>query len=335
MDTNIEREAPLVYIIVLNHNGRGWLGNCLESLFKSSYPHFRIAVVDNASKDDSVDFVRTNFPAAEVIANHDNLGFAGGMNVGIRHALAFRGEYVFLVNEDTRFDGGCLEELVEVARANRQIGLLVPWQFKYDTDSLHVVFGRWLRASLGPQALDLLGNRAERWYEVQDASGAAMLINLQALQVVGLFDPLYFIYFEETDLCRRLIFHGFKIGLCPRAHFWHQEHLDARWKTMLLGRSHLIFQLKDPFKGPVINVGRALITLLENLLLNAVRLDFSYLAFMMRVCGELAANYGLIQKRRRLEITGFAGLTLSGADGGGEAAASDLALSKVRALLRK
>jgi len=335
MNKHIKIEAPLVYIIVLNYNGRDWLGNCLESLFKSDYPHFKIAVVDNASQDDSVDFIRTNFPAAEIIANPNNLGFTGGMNIGIRRALASRAEYAFLVNEDSKFEAGCLGELVEVARANQQIGLLVPVQFKYGSNSLHVVFGRWLRARLGPKAAHLLENQAERWYEVQDASGAAMLVNLQAIRVVGLLDPLYFIYFEESDLCRRMIFHGFKIGLCSRAHFWHQEHLDARWKTMFLGRSHLIFLLKDPFRAPLINLGRALVTLLRNLLENAIRLNVRHLAFMLKVCGELGVNYRLIQRRRRLEMVRFGGVRSFWPQEEEEAAASNLALSKIRALLKK
>jgi GT2 family glycosyltransferase len=329
--------APLVYIVILSYNGITWLKKCLTSVLNSDYENYKIILVDNASKDDSVGFVEVNYPGIKVIVSRQNLGFAGGMNIGIRQALAGGADQVFLLNQDTQIDGACLRELVAVAQAHEGIGLLVPVQFRYGSHDLHQIFHKWLRFNLGFEAQTLLSGSGPDYYEVPAASGAAMLISIRALKVVGLLDAQYFSYFEETDLCRRLRFHGFKIGLCPKAHFWHAEDLSAPWKTMLLGRSHLIFSLKDPFHHAVLNVFRALDVLIRNLVISALHFDIANIAFMMLVCRELALNLGEIQVRRRSEMLGFSGLGSwwrDETDHGAEAR-SVAALSKIRALLGK
>ena len=328
-------KAPIVYVIILSYNGLNWLENCIESVLNSDYSNFKIIYVDNASKDESVDFIRMHYPGVEVLANRKNLGFTGGMNTGIRHALAAEADYVFLLNEDTYLDAGCLRELMAVAQAHEKLGLLAPVQFRYGSPELHKVFQRWLKNHLGVEAQTRLNEPGPDYYEVPDASGAAMLISLKALKIVGLLDAQYFIYFEETDLCRRLRFHGFKIGLCPTAHFWHAEELAVPWKSMLLGRSHLIYTLKDPFHPPGLNVFRALDILIRNLCISAVHFDISNLSFMMQSCGELARHFGEILTRRRAEMVGFADSRTwwrYETDKGGEAR-GEAALRKMQALL--
>ena len=200
------------------------------------------------------------------------------MNIGIRHALDRNADYVFLVNQDTRFDRECLRELLAVAGSSSQIGLLVPMQFEYGADSLNSVFQGWLKKNFGPGDPDLAKLKTQPFYDVQDVSGAALLISRRALKVVGLFDPIYFAYSEESDLCRRLIFHGFRIVLCTRASFWHETAMTAR-KKMLVDRSRLIFSLKDPSRTFFVNFishSDYLLTLLSNnLIILSIKLTFT------------------------------------------------------------
>ncbi len=307
MDEITLPKNSLIYIILLSYNGETWLKNCIESLLISNYSNFRILMIDNASSDDSVALVKKCFPKVEILVNIENRGFAAGMNLGIKHALSSGADYVFLINQDTKVDVTCLRELVNVAYCDKRIGVLVPVQFKYGTTRLHAVFARWLKLNLGFDGDHLNGTDVKPFYEVKHASGAAMLVNLTAMKTVGLLDPIYFSYFEESDLCRRMRLHGFKIGLCPRAIFWHAEDESSQWKKLLLGRGHPIFWLKDPFKPLAVNITRATIVLMEDFLRNLLKLEVKYLWFLSKVCLELMLNFQKIRNRRLSEIKGYNG----------------------------
>src|SRR3972149_4098755 len=102
------REKQLISVVVLNWNGIKVLNQCLSSLETQTYTPLEIVVVDNASTDDSVNFIREKFPNVKLIVNEKNLGFGGGNNVGIQ---ASQGRYIMMLNNDTRLDPRCIEEL--------------------------------------------------------------------------------------------------------------------------------------------------------------------------------------------------------------------------------
>ena len=114
---------PLVYIILVNWNGKRDTLECLESLRSISYSNFKILVVDNASNDGSVEAIRQQFQHVEVICNKENLRFAGGNNVGILHALKNSADYVLLLNNDTVVKKNFLSELINIAESDTTIGM--------------------------------------------------------------------------------------------------------------------------------------------------------------------------------------------------------------------
>jgi GT2 family glycosyltransferase len=103
-----EVNPPLVSVVVLNWNGSQVVDQCLRSLHQQTYRNLEIILVDNASTDGSMEGVRDRFPDVKLIVNERNLGFAGGNNVGIR---ASSGRYIMVLNNDTRLDSKCVEEL--------------------------------------------------------------------------------------------------------------------------------------------------------------------------------------------------------------------------------
>ena len=103
---------PMVRVIVLNWNGRFWLGGCLEALRQQDCPPFEIVLVDNGSTDGSADFVRQRFPECRVVALGANIGFAAGNNAGARGATV---PYLAFLNNDTKVDPGWLAALVAAA----------------------------------------------------------------------------------------------------------------------------------------------------------------------------------------------------------------------------
>jgi GT2 family glycosyltransferase len=296
--------TPLVYIILLSFNGARHLEASLASPLASDYPNFRLLVVDNHSLDHSAPLVRRQFPEVELIENDQNYGFAGGMNIGIHRALAHHADYVLLVNQDTRFDRQCLSRLVAGARTSSRIGLAVPMMFEYGADRLTEGFVNWLEANLGAGAKNPEYLASHPVHDVRDVAGAAMLISRQALEAVGLFDPIYFAYSEESDLCRRLLFHGFRIVLCPRARFWHKT-LVTSLKKKLADRARLIFALKNPHKNFFSNFCFMIALWIWFLERGLGRRDFSYAIFMGWCFCDIMKHIKLIYSRVQAEKKGF------------------------------
>src|SRR5262245_39842324 len=123
--------SPLVYILIVNYNGRRWLEDCFKALLATEYGNFKVLFIDNDSADDSVEFVKTNFPEIEVIANPSNAGFYTANNIGISRALEARADYVVLLNGDTKVTKDWLTELITVGEQNPDIGVLGPVQMAY------------------------------------------------------------------------------------------------------------------------------------------------------------------------------------------------------------
>src|SRR3989339_346256 len=122
---------PLVYILILNWNGKEDTLECLSSLKKIDYPNYKTIVIDNGSTDDSVKIINKKYPKIKIIENKKNLGYAEGNNVGIRYALKNKADYVLILNNDTIVDKKFLTELVKVGESNEKVGIVGPNVYCY------------------------------------------------------------------------------------------------------------------------------------------------------------------------------------------------------------
>ena len=129
---------PLVSIITVNYNNAKVTVELMASLNRISYPNLEVIVVDNASAESPVAAIKNEYPSAIVIESKDNLGFAGGNNLGIKAA---RGEYLFLVNNDTEFTEGLIEGLLEVFAKHPDAGVVSP-KFHYFFQNGTIGYGR-------------------------------------------------------------------------------------------------------------------------------------------------------------------------------------------------
>jgi GT2 family glycosyltransferase len=118
---------PTVSIIIVNFNGRHLLKDCLTTVYQTNYPKskYEVVVVDNCSSDDSISYITKNFPSTHIVALEENKGFAGGNIEGLK---ATTGEYIVLLNNDTKVEKDWLTYLVESARPSN-IGLVSPKLF--------------------------------------------------------------------------------------------------------------------------------------------------------------------------------------------------------------
>jgi GT2 family glycosyltransferase len=251
-------------IVVVNWNVRELLGRCLESLLIAcrAAPRLEseIIVVDSASTDGSPAMVRERFPAVHLIASERNLGYAGGNNVG---TAAAQGRYLFLLNPDTVVEPDCLARLVDYMAAHPQAGAVGPcllWpdgSLQASRRRFPTLGSLFWESSLLEQWFP--HNRFVRHYRLADIPpdqpqkvdwvvGAALLIRRAAWQEAGPLDEAYFMYFEETDWCRRSATAGWETHYLPAARLIHYEGKSSEQviaaRTLRFQRSKLRYARK-------------------------------------------------------------------------------------------
>jgi len=271
----MDRRTRVVAITVTTNDGR-WLDDCLATLTASRIDErtdLDVILVDNASVDRGADLVESRFPKVQVIRSPSNDGFAGANNRGMREALARGADYVFLVNPDTRTPPDLVARLVDFMRAWPSYGIIGPLQYVYTADgSPTEELNIWSRNALDAGeshifAADRLGRpspavppegRAPRTLEHAYVQGSALFCRTVVLRQVGLFDPAYHTYYEESDLCRRARWVGWRVALLldlgiqhvgeggTHASLYRRRHMlrnkyyflftDPEWGWYLIGR---------------------------------------------------------------------------------------------------
>ena len=205
-----------VRVVVLNWNGLRWLDGCLSALRRQEGCAFEVVVVDNASTDGSVAFIRERFPECRVLALDSNSGFAGGNNAGAADATA---PYLVFLNNDTEAEPGWLAALVRAADADPRVGLVTSHIVYLEHPGVVDSAGDgYLRCGGGfkqrhGQAID----RQAADQEVFGACGAAFLIRRDLFERLGGFDEDYFMVYEDVDLSYRARLRGQRIVLAAGA----------------------------------------------------------------------------------------------------------------------
>ncbi len=212
----------MVSIVIPTWNGRTHLEPCLGSLTSLRGPAFEIILVDNASTDDSLEFVATQHPDVTIVRNTENLGFARACNIGIEHS---KGEYILFLNNDTRVTPDFLAELVGASEADTSIGMCQSKILWMDHPELLDQVGSYFTRTgflLHEGFMQRDGPEYERVTEIFSAKGACMLVPRRILDEVGAFDEDFFAYCEEYDLCWRIWLAGYRIIYVPRSVIYHK-----------------------------------------------------------------------------------------------------------------
>ena len=246
---------PKVTVVILNYNHAIDTIECLRSLESVKYPNYEIVVVDNGSTDGSLKKIKEAFPSISLINNHKNLGFAEGNNVGIRYAMNSATDYVFLLNDDTIVDKGCIDRLVTVGESADNIGVIGPIVCQYGKrDKVYAEYGV---VSYREAVTTLVGygrtfrKNINQPKDVDFVIGCAFMIKRKAIEKVGLLDSQYFAYHEEVDWCMRTKANGFRVVYVPDVIVWHKgaastggEDYSNLVKRYLVGRNSVIFMKK-------------------------------------------------------------------------------------------
>jgi len=221
----MQEKPPFCSIVTLNYNGKEHLEECLSSLFKMSYPkdRYEVIMVDNASTDGSADYVKENFPEVKVLKFDKNYGNAEGANKGVEAA---KGECIIILDNDTRVHPDWLSELVKTAMKDEKTGICGSKVLEFRNPDRIQFAGGYLDMVGSPfhrGAGEVDKGQYDREEEIFYAMGCALLIKRQVLNKLKyLFDPTYFAYYEETDLCWRIKYLGYRVMFSPKSVLWHK-----------------------------------------------------------------------------------------------------------------
>lgn len=228
--------VPRVVAVIINWNGLSDTLECLESLAQVSYPNLLVLVVDNGSQQDESEAIQKAFPAVTTLRTERNGGFTGGNNLGIDHALAFKPDYVLLLNNDTVVAENFLEHLVDALETNPGAGMAaakIPrhnsapddiWyegaEISFDEEALRLGCLAW-HGSYPERAT------ATQPFETPIATACALLVRSEVLRRIGgqnkqYFDDRFFAYYEDVDLNLRVDKLGLRRVVVPRALVWHK-----------------------------------------------------------------------------------------------------------------
>ncbi len=248
---------PLLHVLVINWNGLEHLEVCFDSLLASDYPNVKLILVDNASEDDSVAFVRAHYghdPRVDILVCPRNLGWSGGNNLAMERSLAAGADYLVLLNNDTWTAPDALRRLVAAAEARPEAGALAPKMVMFDAPDILNSIGlecSWACASWDRGIGRLDGPRWNEPVETIGACGGAVLLRAAALRKTGLLPDFFEQYLDDLDLCLRIWNAGYTIRTCPEAVFRHKfsatlgQGRRARHKYYLNTRNRLYLLLRN------------------------------------------------------------------------------------------
>ena len=239
---------PEVSIIILNYNGRTDLASCLASLAGLRYPTDRLEtmVVDNASTDDSVAWLKREHPEVRLVISPANVGFSAGINLGAKHAS---GALLALLNPDTRVDQNWLLALLQTMQGSEDVVCAASVVLNWRGNKIDYV-GRpndalYLLPGVPQNAHPKLESLADG--PLLYASGGAMLIQRDVFLRLGGFDPDFFMYHEDVDLGWRLWLSGYRVLLSARSLVYHKGGESARRlppeNVMCMAQKHTVHSL--------------------------------------------------------------------------------------------
>jgi GT2 family glycosyltransferase len=240
-------DLPLVSIVILNYNKTLLTRELLISLRRITYPEVEIILVDNASNDRSFLQLRDEFPEINIICSKENLGYAGGNNLGIQAAS---GSLILLLNNDVEVSRGFLEPMVDIFLSNPNTGMVSPKILYYGrgeaiqyagSEGINPWTGRGKKT--GHREID---NGQYNYVKATAlVHGACVLVSSKLIKTVGMMDESYFIYYEEHDWAERAKQKGYELYYAGTAKVYHKESMttgkDSPFHSYYMSRNRLLF----------------------------------------------------------------------------------------------
>ena len=304
MDRESESQSgPLIGVLTVTWNRKDDVLECIESVCRSSYPHFVIYVVDNASTDGTSEVIAERYPYVHLIRSEENLGFAGGNNLGLVKMLEDGVDAVFLINDDAIVDEDSLERLLAGGYDDPDIGVLAPKVMVHSDPGIIWSAGGKVDPATGVTVQRYYGEadhgQADEPSDIDYAVGCAMLVKSGVMHEVGFMDPRYFMYYEEVDWCRRIRQAGYRILYIPGSRVSHKVTLDGTGRNRAayyFSRNRLLYLSSDEGKQSRAK-WTALADILRSAAAHAVKGRTNESRQMMRgIADYLSKNFGKLEE---------------------------------------
>lgn len=219
---------PFVSIVILNYNGVKYLQQFLPSVLATQYENFEVVVADNGSSDDSLSFIKSNFPTVRLITSLTNEGFAGGYNWALKQIEA---DYYVLLNSDVEVSPNWISPMVDILESDYKIAACQPKLLAQKQPNIFEYAGAsggWMDTFGYPfsrgRVFDICEEDLGQYNDAIPifwASGASLMIRSSVFHELGGFDAQFFAHQEEIDLCWRIQLAGYKIYCSPAAVIYH------------------------------------------------------------------------------------------------------------------
>lgn len=233
-----------VFVIIVTYKGKRWYDKCFGSLRESTIP-VQTIVVDNTPGNEDAAYIKEHYPEIHLIKTEENLGFGRANNLGMRYALDNGCDYVFLLNQDTWLDTtDVIEKLSHIAERHPEYGIVSPMHLNSERSSIRMTLGLGAHDRNDKLLSDLYLNRVSEIYETNFVNAAAWLLPRKTMEMVGGFDPIFKHYEEDDNYINRVLYHGFKVGVCPQVNIIHdhQESLFSNEKSQLRKQQFLLVE---------------------------------------------------------------------------------------------
>lgn len=218
-----------VTLVIPNYNGSNYLSDCLNSLVNQSYKNYKVIIVDNASTDRSIQFIKDNFPQFSLIENKTNAGFSKAVNQASR---SISDGLIVIINNDIVLDPRWLEELINFSNIHPDFGACQSKILLYGTDKVNTAGNEIF--FLGHGWSGGYGNPGDMYTAIKEVtycSGASMMIKKEVLDRVGYFDDEeVFMYHDDLDIGWRLLLLGYKNYLAPGSVIYHKYQYNRNVK---------------------------------------------------------------------------------------------------------
>ena len=302
--------APLVSVIVLNYNGRKFLATCFDSLSASEYPSVELIMADNASSDDSIAFVRANYPAVTIVETGGNIGYSGAYNFAVPRA---NGRYAVLLNNDVEVTPGWLQPLVETMEADPRVAACQPKlhhivnrdRFEYAGAAGGFIDPYGFPFTRG-RVFDTVETDTGQYDEAIDlfwASGAALMVRVDDFTSAGGLDEDFVHHMEEIDLCWRWLLTGHTLRAVPQSLIYHYAGGTIKpdsYQKMFWNHRNSVFMLLKNYSTARL-VRRLPIRLFLDLILivkSALSLDLKRLVAVPMAYLWLLGHFRLVIRKR-------------------------------------
>lgn len=256
MIENSTMKKPLISIITVNYNELGVTCELLDSIRRISYPNLETIVVDNASRQNPKAHLSKHYPEVQVIVSTENLGFAGGNNLGVE---ACEGDFLFFVNSDAELTEGAIETLLALFDEIPNLGMVSPLLCYYNekpTKQADII------QYAGSTPVHPMTARNQTLGELEEdkgqytvarptayVHGAAMMLPRYVIEEAGMMSEKFFLYYEELDWTEKVRRAGYKVYVEPRAKIYHKESISvgkmSTLKTYYINRNRILFMRRN------------------------------------------------------------------------------------------